>query len=126
MRNLENRTWLVLVMAVAALSVGGCGKDETTSTEAGAQPVKTYPSSTTMGKIQDAGEIRVGVKYDVPGFGLEQPQTGEVDGFDVDMAQLVADRLGVKLKTVKTNSENRIPLLQDGTVDLVFSTMTIT
>jgi ABC-type amino acid transport substrate-binding protein len=117
---------LVVVASIVALLGAGCGKSESTSTEAAAPPVKRYPSSTTMGKIQDAGQIRVGVKYDVPGFGLKNPRTGDVDGFDVDMARLVADKLGVDLKTVRTNSDNRIPLLQDGTVGLVFSTMTIT
>ena len=41
-----------------------------------------------MGKIQEAGEITIGVKYDVPPFGFKNPQSGEIEGFDVDMGKL--------------------------------------
>ena len=78
-----------------------------------------------MGKIQAKGEIAIGVKYDVPPFGFKNTQSGEVEGFDVDLGKAVADKLGVKPKLVEAISDNRIPFIQDGTVDLVLSTMTI-
>jgi glutamate transport system substrate-binding protein len=118
---------LVLALAVLAVLAAGCGGGGSTgTTETTGPAVAKYPQSTTMGKIQAAGQIRVGVKYDVPRFGLKNPTTGKVTGFDVDMARLVADKLGVNLKTAEANSDTRIPLLQKGKVDLVFSTMTIT
>ena len=52
-------------------------------------------------------------------------KTGEVEGFDVDLGQAVADALGVKPKFIEAISDNRIPFLQDGTADLILSTMTI-
>ena len=112
---------------VAMLGVA-CGGDDDNGGDTGdsGASVEKFPADTTMGKIQDAGEIKVGVKYDVPLFGFKNPQTDKVEGFDVDMAQLVADKLGVDLKLVEAISDNRIPFLQDDTVDLVFSTMTIT
>ena len=67
----------------------------------------------------------IGVKYDVPPFGFNNPDSGKVEGFDVDLGQAVADKLGVKPKFIEAISDNRIPFLQDGTVDLVLSTMTI-
>ena len=81
-----------------------------------------------MAKLQEAGTIKVGVKYDVPLFGFKNPQSGDVEGFDVDLANLVADSIGpdVEVKLIEAISDNRIPFLEDGTVDLVFSTMTIT
>ena len=128
------RKWRLLVVgaAVFALLGAACGGGEEETEPGGgggddaAQQVEEYPADTTMGKIQQKGEIKVGVKYDVPLFGFKNPQTGEVEGFDVDMAQRVADELGVELKLVEAISDNRIPFLQKGTVDLVFSTMTIT
>ena len=125
--------WLVVGVAVFAMlgaACGGGGDDEgggdTGDGDTDAVEVEEFPADTTMGKIQAAGEIKVGVKYDVPLFGFKNPQSGEVEGFDVDMAQRVADTLGVDLKLVEAISDNRIPFLQKGTVDLVFSTMTIT
>ena len=79
-----------------------------------------------MAEIQEKGEIVIGVKYDVPPFGFENPQTGDVEGFDVDLGNAIAEELGVEAKFVEAISDNRIPFLQDGTVDLILSTMTIT
>ena len=121
--------WLVVLVAVVALIAAACGGEEETGGDTGGDTggeVEEFPANTTMGKIQEAGQIKVGVKYDVPLFGFKNPQSGDVEGFDVDMAQRVADELGVELKLVEAISDNRIPYLTDGTVDLVFSTMTIT
>jgi ABC-type amino acid transport substrate-binding protein len=65
------------------------------------------------------------VKYDVPPFGFLNPQTDEVEGFDVDMGRYIAEDLGVEPKFVEAISDNRIPFLERGTVDLILSTMTI-
>ena len=62
----------------------------------------------------------------MPPFGLNNPQTGEVEGFDVDLGNYIADRLGVEAEFREATSDNRIPLLVDGTIDLILSTMTIT
>jgi glutamate transport system substrate-binding protein len=128
------RALLVMALAVAALAVAGCGDDDDDDGGGGggdggggqqAADVKQFPADTTMGKIQERGEITIGVKYDVPPFGFENPQTGEVEGFDVDMGRIIADELGVEPKFVEAISDNRIPFLQRGTVDLILSTMTI-
>jgi ABC-type amino acid transport substrate-binding protein len=118
---------LLLGLAFAACggddegSGGGGGGGETTA----AAEVEKFPENTTMGRIQKAGEIAIGVKYDVPPFGFRNPQSGAVEGFDVDFGKAVAEALGVKPKLVEAISDNRIPFIQDGTVDLVLSTMTI-
>jgi ABC-type amino acid transport substrate-binding protein len=117
--------WLIAALAVVALMGAACGEDEPT-TPAGGGEEQDFPAGSTMAKLQDEGTITVGVKYDVPLFGFKNPQSGEVEGFDVDLAQRVADELGVDLKLKEAISDNRIPYLVDGTVDLVFSTMTIT
>ncbi len=67
--------------------------EETTAAE-----VEQFPAGTTMAEIQEQGELTIGVKYDVPPFGLNNPQTGEVEGFDVDLGTYIADKLGVEAK----------------------------
>lgn len=131
MKNAERWRLLVAVLALVALVAVACGGgEEEPEGEAGggedAIEVEEFPADSTLGKIQDRGTIKVGVKFDVPLFGFKNPQSGEVEGFDVDMAQRVADRLGVELELIEAISDNRIPFLAEGTVDLVFSTMTIT
>jgi ABC-type amino acid transport substrate-binding protein len=129
MQDTRKWRWLVAPLLLVALLGAACGGGETTGTGGGGgddEETQEFPAGSTMAKLQDAGQIKVGVKYDVPLFGFKNPQSGEVEGFDVDLAQIVADELGVELKLVEAISDNRIPYLQDGTVDLVFSTMTIT
>ena len=110
--------------------MAACGDDEEEPPAGGgggeqAAEVEQFPEDTTMGKIQEAGEIKIGVKYDVPPFGFKNPQTDKIEGFDVDLGQAIADKLGVEPNFIEAISDNRIPFLQDGTVDLVLSTMTI-
>ena len=121
--------WLgSLVLALGLLVVAGCGGDDDgsggagTSTEAA---VKSFPAGTTMGRLQDAGEITIGVKFDVPPFGFKLPRSGAVEGFDIDVAEAIADELGVRPKYIEALSDDRIQFLEDGTADLILSTMTI-
>jgi ABC-type amino acid transport substrate-binding protein len=131
MRN-DRWRWLVALMTALLMLGAACGGEEGedengTGTDTGSQTeVEEFPADTTMGKIQKAGKLIAGVKYDVPPFGFVDPQTDEVKGFDVDIAQEIADRLGVELDAIEAISDNRIPFLKDGTVDIVASTMTIT
>jgi glutamate transport system substrate-binding protein len=122
--------WLVaMLLAVFALGAAACGDDdEEEPAESGGAPAEQaeqFEPSTTLGKIQEKGEITIGVKFDVPPFGFQNPESNEVEGFDVDLGKAVADKLGVEPKFVEAISDNRIPFLQDGTTDLILSTMTI-
>ncbi len=116
-----------------AFAFAGCGDDEeepasggsAESTPAATATAEKFPADSTLGKIQAKGEITIGVKFDVPPFGVKNPQSGEVEGFDVEMGKAVAAKLGVKPKFIEAISDNRIPFLEDGTADLILSTMTI-
>ena len=121
--------WAVLAL-VAMFALAACGDDEeepagTTEPAAEATEAQEFPADSTLGKIQEKGEIVIGVKYDVPPFGFNNPDSGEVEGFDVDLGKAVAEALGVEPKFIEAISDNRIPFLQKGTADLILSTMTI-
>jgi glutamate transport system substrate-binding protein len=119
---------LVAVMLIAAAcgggGNGGGGGGGDSGSGDGAQP--QFDAGTTMAELQDKGKVTIGVKYDVPPFGFKNPQTGDVEGFDVDLGKIVAEKLGVEPEFVEAISDNRIPFLEDGTVDIILSTMTIT
>jgi len=122
---------LVLALVATALAVGvaACGDDDedegggSTGAQTAAQE---FPAGSTPARIQEAGEIKIGVKYDVPPFGFKNPQNNEIEGFDVDLGKRVAEKLGVEPNFIEAISDNRIPFLTDGTADLILSTMTIT
>jgi glutamate transport system substrate-binding protein len=68
----------------------------------------------------------VGVKADQPGLGLEK-KDGTFEGFDVDVAGYVARKLGAQKVIFKAiTSGERETWLQNGTVDLVVATYSIT
>jgi glutamate transport system substrate-binding protein len=125
------RVLLAMALMMAALTVSACGDDDDDDGGGGgdggdqAAEAEQFPADTTMGEIQERGTIRIGVKYDVPPFGFLNPQTDEVEGFDVEMGKIVAEELGVEPEFVEAISDNRIPFLQQGEVDLILSTMTI-
>ena len=129
----REKRWRLLVAVMAALFLVGaaCGDDggdgdTDTGGGNGETEVEQFPADSSLGQIQEDGEITIGVKFDVPPFGFKNPQTGEVEGFDVDMGNYIAEALGVEAKFIEAISDNRIPFLQDGTADLILSTMTIT
>lgn len=72
--------------------------------------------------ILEAGEIKIGVPENFPPFG-SVGKTLEHEGYDVDVAKLIAEDLGVKLKLMPITSKQRIPYLSSGKVDLVISSM---
>jgi glutamate transport system substrate-binding protein len=116
-------------MAALFLLGAACGDDEPATEpggDNGAEETEEFAAGSTMAKIQDEGKIIIGVKFDVPPFGFKNPQTGDVEGFDVDMGNHIADALGVEAEFIEAVSDNRIPFLQDETVNLILSTMTIT
>jgi glutamate transport system substrate-binding protein len=122
----RNMPWLAVFACVFALVGAACG-DDTEPTDGDAEsPAQEFPAGTTMADLQEAGKITIGVKFDVPPFGFKNPETDEVEGFDVDLGKAIADELGVEPEFIEAISDNRIPFLVDGTADLILSTMTIT
>jgi ABC-type amino acid transport substrate-binding protein len=128
---MKTTRWLAVLALVLGLVLAGCGDDEESGSGGGgggseqAADVEKFDAGTPLGDIQEKGEIVIGVKYDVPPFGFNNPDSGKVEGFDVDLGQAVADKLGVEPKFIEAISDNRIPFLEKGTADVILSTMTI-
>lgn len=109
-----------------------------TATRAGAQappppsaaaPTPSVEDKNVIPDIKARGKLIVGCKYDARLFGLNNPMTRRVEGFDADLGRALAKALlgdEKKVELVETVSANRIPFLTENKVDLVISTMTIT
>ncbi|MBV1702298.1 MAG: transporter substrate-binding domain-containing protein [Hyphomicrobiales bacterium] len=76
----------------------------------------------TLGDIAARGTLRVAVPQDFPPFGSVGTDMAP-QGYDIDMAKLIAGKLGVKAELVPVTSANRIPYLQTNKVDLVISSL---
>lgn len=73
-------------------------------------------------QIKNAGVIKIAVPEDTPLFGTVGAN-GELDGYDVEVAKMIAADMGVEVELVPVSSANRIPYLTSGKVDLVISSM---
>ncbi|WP_009480024.1 glutamate ABC transporter substrate-binding protein [Rhodococcus sp. JVH1] len=74
------------------------------------------------------GKLTVGIKYDQPGLGLRNPD-GSFSGFDVEVAEYVAGKLGVAPENVEfkeSPSAQRETLIENGEVDYIVATYSIT
>ncbi|MGI9512981.1 MAG: transporter substrate-binding domain-containing protein [Anderseniella sp.] len=79
-------------------------------------------SNDTWNKVMAAGKLVVGVKADYKPWGFRDP-SGKLIGMEADMAQDVADVMGVELEMVPVQSSNRMQFLEQGKIDLMIATM---
>lgn len=79
-------------------------------------------SADQLADVLKKGVINIAVPENFPPFG-SVGKTLEHEGYDVDVARLIAEDLGVKLELVPVTSKQRIPFLSSGKVDLVISSM---
>ncbi|MBE7104989.1 glutamine ABC transporter substrate-binding protein GlnH [Bacillus cereus] len=114
---------LIIFSCLFVFIVAGCGgkKDEAkeTNTKQGG----------VVEQIKKRGKLVVGVKNDTNLFGLKNPSTGQVEGFDIDIAKALAKKIlgdEKKLELKEVTSKTRIPMLKNGDIDAIIATMTIT
>ncbi|WP_050464592.1 transporter substrate-binding domain-containing protein [Herbaspirillum autotrophicum] len=82
----------------------------------------TVARADALDDIQKHGVLRVAVPQDFPPFGSVTADL-KPQGLDIDVATLIARKMGVKVELVPVTSANRIPYLQTKKVDLVISSM---
>lgn len=122
------------VMSLAMLTACGGSTGSSTaasSTAASSAAGSTAAASTTewpedVQEIVDRGVLRVGVKNAVPGFGYQDPLTGEYSGLEIDLANKIAEYLGVDVEFTTVTAATRGELLDSGDIDCVLATFTIT
>ncbi|SDE91305.1 transporter substrate-binding domain-containing protein [Sporomusa acidovorans] len=114
---------VLMTLCLAMLLLTGCGTS----------PAKTDAAKDTVPPdikaIKDRGVLKVGVKVDVPKFGFKDPASGKVDGFEIDLTRALAKKIlgdETKIDVQGVTAKTRGPLLDNGEVDLVIATFTIT
>lgn len=77
-----------------------------------------------LDEIKSRGKLLVGVSETTPPFSFRRAADGALAGYDLDLVRAVAKRLGVALAMLPLASAERIPLLKDGKLDFVATSMT--
>src|SRR5262249_40037893 len=87
------------------------------------------PAGTFMSAIAQRGRLIVGVDQTKYLFGYRNAITGEIEGFDIDLARAVAAAIfgtaDDRIQLVAITPAQRIPYVSTGKVDLVVDTMTM-
>ncbi len=134
---MKRQRWLFpIVLLTVALMGFACGDDDSPTVEGGSDSTSARPSfaaGTTMAALQAKGKIVVGTKFDQPGLGQENPLTSDVEGFDPEIAKIIAAAIfggspedaGDKVDFEVTTTPNRELFIENGTVDIVVATYTI-
>ena len=99
-------------------------KGLTTAVALGAFALAAVPAQAdVIDDIKERGVLRVGVKADYKPYGFRDT-SGAIIGIEPDLAQDVADKLGVAVEFIPVVSSNRMQFLEQGKVDLMIATMT--
>lgn len=125
-----HKSLMISAMAtVGVLGLVGC-TDSGAPTDDSAEPTQEaveFEAGTTMARLNEAGAVTIGTKFDQPLFG-QVDASGAPQGFDVEIAKIIASELGIPesgITWTETVSANREPFIQSGEVDFVVATYTI-
>ncbi|MFJ5768958.1 glutamate ABC transporter substrate-binding protein [Psychrobacillus sp. NPDC093180] len=114
---------LLLFVFIAAMILVACSEDTSSANST------DNNTDLVMDRIQKQDQITFGVKVDTRLFGLKNTSTGEIEGFDIDIAKAIAKEIlgdENKVKFVEVNTKTRIPLLENDEIDAIIATMVIT
>lgn len=106
-------------------AMAGCGNK--TAVTGGVSVDSLEAEDSAIETIKERGKLIVGVKYDVPNFGYDNPDTGELEGMEIDLAkELAKEILGDEdaVEFVMVTAKTRGPLMDSGEIDVTIATMT--
>ena len=128
---------MVVGLLLGGLTLVACGRE--TASPPGNGAMVPAPSvaqnvavagSPTFARMTQRGTVIIGVKNDQPGLGYLNPKTNKYEGFDVEIARLIAAKLGfdpdTKIKYEPIPSAAREQAIINGQVDYYVGTYTIT
>ncbi len=76
--------------------------------------------------IQARGTIIVGTNTNWPPFEIFNTTSNQLEGFDIDLAEMVADYLNVTVEWIDMDFDNLVGACQAGTIDMIASATFIT
>jgi putative glutamine transport system substrate-binding protein len=111
---------MALILAAVTGAVFAGGGSQASSPSGDADPLAASKAH---------GVLRVGVKSDVPGFGILNPERGLYEGMEIELSKLLAKEIfgdETKIAFTPVTAKTRGPLLDNGDIDFVIATFTVT
>jgi polar amino acid transport system substrate-binding protein len=135
MRKFRFRSILVLVAALSLVAAACGGDDEPTepaggatggTTDTGACADADAAAGDLLAQVCSNGVIKVSTDPAYPPQSSLNPETGEYEGFDIDVATEIANRLGVEIEWVTPNWNAVTAGSWQGRWDMSVGSMTVT
>jgi glutamate transport system substrate-binding protein len=122
-------------LLVGSLALAACGRESSPAASGPKVPVPSVAQnvrvegSPTFARMTQRGTVIIGVKNDQPGLGYLNPKTNQYEGFDIEIARLIAAKLGfdsqTKIEYKPIASAAREQAISNGQVDYYVGTYTI-
>lgn len=112
---------LVALALVLALPLAGCSTQE--PEQSGGGTGETTQQDASLQTVLDRGEIIVGLAPFYAPFESTNEQTKEIEGFDIDLMNAIAEKMGVKATFKPAEWQALLGGLDKGDYDLIFSAM---
>lgn len=106
---------IMLVLCLSLVTFAGCGKNANTSS-----------GDNSLDKVKKAGEMVIGIDNTYPPMEFKDKTTGTNKGFDIDIANEVGKKLGVKVKFVPNAWDGIFLALKSKKFDLIQSSVSVT
>lgn len=121
MKNTIKKIAACIAVAAMCVSLGACGNSASKSTSSGTSVAATGK----LADIKKAGTLVVGTSADYPPFEFHKLQDGQdkIMGADIDIAQQIANKIGVKLQIQDMDFDGLLPALESGKIDMVIAGM---
>ena len=113
-KNLCKKLLAGVAIFAILLATAGCGAKKNSS-----------ENDNSLKKVLDAGQFVLGLDTEYPPMGFID-ETGEIVGFDIDIAREVCTRLGVSLVTKGIDWDAKEDLLNNGDIDCIWNGMSVT
>lgn len=117
---------LAALMALAlAATCAACGDNGGSSSTGGEDSNGSSSAPATddqsWEKVESAGTLVLGLDDAFPPMGYKDTETGDIIGFDIDIAKEVCSRLGIELKLQPIDWNNKQSELENGNVDCLWN-----
>lgn len=114
---MQRNIWkLLLVFIIGVGLLTGCGKDNASSSSA--DKTDTAQAGSVYSRIKSSGEIKIGTEGTYAPYTYHD-ESGELVGYDVEVAKLIAQKLGVKPVFVETKWDSMIAGLDADRFDII-------
>ncbi len=111
----------ILLAAAMAVSFAACGNTATSTSAAQSTANTQSAPAESWNNVEKAGKLVLGLDNSFPPMGFVDPKTGELVGFDIDVAREACKRLKIELQTQPIDWENKTAELNNGNIDCLWN-----